>query len=57
MVPTTCYLVNRPLPVQAKGKVIYRALENPNFASEEIRQLRDKPARLEARLTVNLEQH
>jgi len=50
IVPTICYLLNLPMPAQAEGAVIYQALKNPNFKTDEINKLMAALSRMETAL-------
>ena len=39
--PTICYLLGIPMPANVEGGVVYEALENPNWAIEELKKQAD----------------
>ena len=47
LVPTICYLMDLPMPAQTEGSVLYQALKNPDFKTEEINKLKAALARME----------
>ncbi len=51
VVPTVCHLMNWPLPTQVEGSILYQVFENPNFAAEQINNLRTSLARMENKLS------
>jgi predicted AlkP superfamily phosphohydrolase/phosphomutase len=50
VVPTICHLMDLPLPAQVEGCILYQALKNPDFKTEEINKLKAGLARMETAL-------
>ncbi len=50
VVPTICYMMNWPVPAQVEGNILFQALENPNFASDELKKMRDALVKMESAL-------
>jgi predicted AlkP superfamily phosphohydrolase/phosphomutase len=51
IVPTICYMMGWPVPAQTEGNILYQALEDPNFAQDEIKQAREALVKMEATLS------
>ena len=47
VVPTICYVAGLPVPEHAEGAVLYQALEAPDGAAGELRDLKERYERLE----------
>jgi len=44
--PTICYLLGLPIPRDTEGSIIYQAMENPDYLSEELERLKRNYDRL-----------
>ena len=51
VVPTICYIMNWPVPAQTEGNILFQALENPNLASDRLKNLRESLVKMEEALT------
>ena len=47
LVPTVCYIADKPIPATTTGAVLYQALKDPNLKLNEINKLKDGLARME----------
>ena len=46
IVPTICHLADLPVPQNAEGAILYQALDDPNIKLNELKDIRDKYARV-----------
>ena len=46
IIPTICYLADLPVPQDAEGAILYQALDDPNIKLNELKEIRDKYARV-----------
>ncbi len=51
IVPTICYVMSWPVPEHTEGNILFQALENPNLASDRLKNLRESLVKMEKALT------
>ena len=51
VVPTICHMMSWPVPEQTEGNILFQVFENPNLASDRLKNLRESLIRMEEALT------
>ena len=51
VVPTICHMMSWPVPEQTEGNILFQAFENPNLASDRLKNLRESLVKMEEALT------